>query len=237
VVEVLIVEDDAEAKDALSACLERYGREKDTAFSITWIASALEFLEKRPNADIIFMDIEMPGITGMEAAEELRSYDMDTPLVFVTNLAQYAVHGYAVDAVDFIVKPVDYGSFSLRMSRVMCKMAHSEKHSIVLGGGSARQAIETREIAYVDVDGHYLGYHLTGGEVIRVRGSMVQAERELASSPFVRISSSELVNMAQVRRLERDSVTLEGGEVLWFSRSRRKTASERIVRFLAGGRV
>ena len=84
---VLIVEDDPVEAAKLRGHLDRYAREHDTSFSVETLSSALEFVETRHVADLIFMDINMPGINGMEAAELLRTYDTETPLVFVTDLA------------------------------------------------------------------------------------------------------------------------------------------------------
>ena len=68
------------------------------------------------------MDIDLPGMSGMEAAGLMRAYDEETPLIFVTNLAQYAIRGYEVDALDFIVKPVSWYHFSMRMDKAMRAM-------------------------------------------------------------------------------------------------------------------
>ena len=90
---VLIVEDTPAEADLLRALLARYSAEKDVELSATVMSSALEFIESRRVADLVLMDIDMPGINGMEAAEVFRTYDAETPLIFVTNLAQYAVRG------------------------------------------------------------------------------------------------------------------------------------------------
>lgn len=234
---VLIVENDAAEKAVLEQCVLRYGEEHGITFAVSWTPSALEFVEARPQADLIFMDIDMPGLTGMEAAESLREYDTTTPLVFVTNLAQYAVHGYAVDAADFIVKPVDYGSFSLRMGRVMRLLGRSAAASISVTTREGTRLFPISDLVYVSVDKHYLAYHLANDEVARARGTMREVEDTLSDQPFVRISNSELVNMGHVRGMRGDTVTLSTDEELWFSRARKKEAQERIVRFLAGGRT
>ena len=231
--DVLIVEDDAQAAEALGGCLARYGQEKGLAFRVSWLASALEFMERRPQADLIFMDIDMPGLTGMEAAEDLRSYDSETPLVFVTNLAQYAVHGYAVDATDFIVKPVEYGPFSLRMARVMRVLERrASRRPISVPTKEGMRLFAAGDVVYVEVDGHYLRYHLADGSEARTRGTMRQVEEDLRDEAFVRVANGLLVNAQHVRQLRRDEIVLSTGEVLWFSRARRKEAQAQIVRLL-----
>ena len=103
---ILIVEDNPEEQATLRAHLERYATEHGEDFQIAWLKSAVEFVEGSETADLIFMDIDLPGINGMEAATLLRSFDQQTPLIFVTNLSQYAVRGYEVDALDFIGRGV-----------------------------------------------------------------------------------------------------------------------------------
>jgi len=90
---ILIVEDTPAEADALRTLISRYGAEHGEQFSVEVMRSAVEFDEWQPHADLIFMDIDMPGMNGMEAAEALRERDSETLLIFVTNLAQFAVHG------------------------------------------------------------------------------------------------------------------------------------------------
>ena len=229
---ILVVEDTPAEADALVACLHRFEAERGETFAVEHVSSALEFLERRPRADLIFMDIDMPGISGMEAAELLRSYDAETPLVFVTNLAQYAVRGYAVDALDFIVKPVTYDDFRLRMDRAMRAMRRNEGTTITLPTASGLRVVALSSVEYVDILRHDLYYHLVGEtEPLRIRGS-IKAAAELLGDGFVRVSSSCLANMAQMRLVRQGSVVMAGGDELFFSRGCRKDALETIANYV-----
>ena len=111
-IRVAIVEDEDIAARQLEQCLQQYESGHDIRFSSCRFRDALEFLEQyQPLYDLIFMDIGMPGLDGMEAAVRLRAMDSVTPLIFVTSMVQYAVRGYEVDALDFVVKPVRYPTF------------------------------------------------------------------------------------------------------------------------------
>lgn len=229
---ILVVEDTPTETDALVACIERYGAERRESFSVIRISSALEFMERRPRADLIFMDIDMPGVNGMEAAELLRTYDAETPLVFVTNLAQYAVHGYSVDALDFIVKPVTYQDFCLRMDRAMRAIRRNVGSTITIPTAAGLRVIATDTIEYVDILRHDLYWHLAGEpEPLRVRGSIKQAAAELGDS-FVKVSASCLVNMAQIRLVRQGSVVMASGDEVFFSRGCRKAALETIASYV-----
>ena len=229
---ILIVEDTPSEADALRAHLARYGAEHDVQLKADVIGSALDFVARRPQADLILMDIDMPGMTGMEAAEALRERDAETPLIFVTNLAQYAVHGYAVDALDFIVKPVSYDDFRLRMDRAMRQMRRREDATITLPTAEGVRVVALRDIVYVDILRHDLFYHVDGlAGPLRLRGSIKAAADELGGD-FVRISSACLANMRHVRLIRQNSVVLSNGDELYFSRGCRKEALQTLGAFV-----
>lgn len=232
----LIVEDDAQAAATLRAHLTRYGREVGASFSIEVLGSALEFLDGRHTADIVFLDIGLPGVSGMEAAQIMRQTDEVTPIVFVTDLAQYAVRGYAVDALDFMVKPVEYADFALRMGRAMRVMARNANATVSIPTADGTRIVPMRDIVYVEILRHDLYWHVTGMTgPLRVRGSLTSEEARLGER-FCRISASHLINMQHVRVVRGSGVTMSDGTELSFSRSRKKAALEALARF-AGGSV
>ena len=94
----LVVEDEAQEARHLTDLLTRYGKQHGVEFKVTWHSSAMEMLSDKGHYDLCLLDIEMPGINGMEAAGLLRTYDETIPIIFVTNLAKYAVKGYEVGA-------------------------------------------------------------------------------------------------------------------------------------------
>ena len=229
---ILIVEDVPAEADLLRALLARYGSEKGVDFSVTVLPSALEFVNSRHAADLVFMDIDMPGINGMEAAEIFRGYDTETPLIFVTNLAQYAVRGYSVDALDFVVKPVEYADLAMRLDRALRLMARNAGASMALPTDDGMRVVALRDILYVDMLRHNVQYHLADGEVLAERGSLRATEASLETGAFLRISSGCLVNMAQVARITQGSVAMSDGAELFFSRSQRKRALETLANYV-----
>lgn len=231
----IIVEDSDEEAAVLERHLERYGTEHDLRFAVTCLKSALEFMAQAPRADLIFMDIDLPGITGMEAAEELRTRDSTTPLIFVTNLAQYAVRGYQVDALDFMVKPVGYHDFSMRMARAMRVIRRNEGRALAISTPDGVRVVAMRDIVYIDLIRHDLQYHVIGQDrALAMRGSIRRAEAELPSELFIRTSQGCLVNMAHIRTVRADAVETDDGTLLYFSRSRRKSCLEALARYLGG---
>ena len=231
----LILEDDPAAADTLRAHLARFGAEKGVRFQVEVLNSTLELLEGDHPCDIYFLDIGLPGINGMEAAQIIRQADESTPIVFVTDLAQYAVRGYSVDALDFVVKPVEYPDLAMRLDRAVRVMERNAGTTLALPAADGVRVVACRDVLYVDLLRHDVQYHLADGEVLGMRGSLKAAEAQLAEAVpggFVRVSSGCLVNMAQVARIEGDGVTAADGQKIFFSRSQKKCALETLVNFM-----
>ena len=232
---IALVEDEPEAADVLAAFIARYADEKGLELAVTRFGNAMDFEMTHQHFDLVFMDIQMPGINGMEAAQLMRTYDSETPIIFVTNLAQYAVKGYEVDALDFIVKPVTYFNFRMRMDKAMRRIRRNASRSIAIGTRDGMRVVALSDIEYVEVSKHDLSYHLVDEEEpLVVYGSLVAFEQEVEGGPFVRISNSCLVNMNRVRAVRGSELVMHGGEVLYFSRSRKRDAVATITIFLGG---
>lgn len=229
---VFIVEDTPGEADELRGFVERYGKQVGEDFQVEVLASALEFVNSRRSADLVLMDIDMPGINGMEAAEIFRGYDAATPLIFVTNLAQYAVRGYSVDALDFVVKPVEYPDFAMRMDRALRVMRRNAQSTIALPTSEGVRVIPLSDLVFIDMLKHDVCYHLADGSVLRERGSMREAAEQLGEKGFLKISSGCLINMACVVRVGGESVEMADGTELYFSRSQRKRALETLANYL-----
>jgi len=233
---VLIVEDSEEAAGTLQDHLTHYSQAKDVPLSVRHVSTAFDLGSQAADYDIIFMDIQLPGIDGMEAAQLIRTYDQTTIIIFVTNLAQYAVRGYEVDALDFIVKPVSYSDFALRMDKAVRVLGRNDRRRATIQTQDGLRFVPVTSIAYIDVDDHQVVYHLTDGERIAARQSLSKVEKELEGCSLVRISNSCLVNANEVHAITRESVRVSTGTVLYFSRSRRKEAVKAITDFMGGTR-
>ena len=233
---ILVVEDSPAEADVLRGHLDRYAAERGLSFEVTVLSSAIEFVNGRHPADLIFMDIDLPGINGMEAAQILRGYDEQTPLVFVTNLAQYAIRGYQVDALDFMVKPVSYEDFALRMDRVMRMVKRRSEETVALSTAEGIRVVRLSDILYIDIVKHNLKYHLAGEEEpLSRRGSIGAIAQELEDKGFLKIAASCVINMAQVARIRAASVVMSDGTELYFSRSQKKPALERLAAYVGRG--
>ena len=163
---VAIVEDEKREADALIGFLQRYGEQTDEEFKFFTFTHAESFLTNyAADYSVVFMDIELPGMNGMDASRALRELDRNVVLVFVTNMSQFAVGGYEVGAFDFILKPVTYASFFLKFSRIMQKIRSNDDFYIVVKGKQVTHRISSADIKYVEVANHQLIWHLAEGSV------------------------------------------------------------------------
>ena len=231
----LIVEDDPQAAETLRAHLERYAAERGTSFSVEILPSALEFLEGTRPADVVFMDIGLPGVSGMEAAEVMRQTDELTPLIFVTDLAQYAVRGYQVDALDFMVKPVTYEDFALRMGRAMRVMDRNAGGTVSVATDEGLRVIAEKDVVYVEIFRHDLYWHVTGSaQPLHARGTLTRVAEERGAERFCRVSASHLINMGQLALIRPGSIVMSDGTEIVISRRRRREVLETLTRYMGG---
>ncbi len=219
---IAIVEDEKEASDTLKKMIEEYQKkDQENHFSVVIFSSASSFLfEYNGSYDLIFMDIEMPGLNGMEAAKQIREKDNHVLIVFVTNMAQYAVEGYSVHAYDFILKPINYPRFSMKFERICNELTHQNNdHFISIQVKKEVKRIRVDDIRYIEVLNHDLILHMSK-ECMKFRGTMKEIEQKLHEENFSRCSNSFLVNLKYITGLKGDFVLL-GEESLRISQTKR----------------
>ena len=232
-VRILIAEDDSRCFQQLKQFLDDYSRETGRIFQITHYDNGGDLVDRyRPEYDLLLLDIDMPLLDGMTAAEHIRQVDPEVVIVFVTNLAQYAIQGYSVNALDYILKPLNYFSFSQRLTRALryVKKREGDYLTVAVKGGSVK--LEVRGIYYIERLGRQLMLHTRDG-VVASPTTLQQMEEALGDKGFVRCNKGYLVNLAHVSGV-RDGCAVIRGDKLLISRGRRGTFLEALANYMGG---
>ena len=233
---IAIVEDDPEDQNRLQQMLRQFADTCQEKCAVTVFGGGAEFLGKyRPEYDLVLMDVEMPGMNGLDTARELRTLDASVILIFITNMAQYAIRGYEVDALDFAVKPVTYPMLAMKMQRALGRLqmrAGQADKEMTVKDGERVLRIRQADLTYVEVQGHRVIAHTTGA-IYRVRGTLGGFEKELDAAGFQRCNNCYLVNLAHVSSVEGHTVTV-GGDRLQISQPRRKAFIRALNAYLCG---
>lgn len=218
---IAIVEDDKIYTEVLMKYISRYEEESGTHFEISTFQDGEDIIENYSGSyDIILMDIEMRFMDGMTTAEEIRKIDSEVVIIFITNMPQYAMKGYAVEALNYVLKPINYYAFSQNILRALNRMSRREKHHLKISYKGKLKKIEISSIYYIEVQDHILFYH-TKDEVFSQRGTMKQVEEELEKESFFRCNKCYLINLEHVNGFE-DGNVIVGNEHVQVSRARRK---------------
>lgn len=233
-VRIVIVEDDEKQVAELRAYLRQYEAQRGIVFEVSDYPDGDEFLAQyQTTADIVLMDIQMQFMDGITAAERLRKIDPTVIIIFITNMPQYAIRGYAVDALDYVLKPVSYFAFAQRMDRALLRLDAREKHYITLQIRGGMQKLELKQIYYVESQKHDLLFHTSVGEFL-TRGTMKSAENSLGEYGFFRSNKCYLVNLDYVDSI-RENEAVVAGTPLVISRGRRNDFMTALARHVGRG--
>lgn len=234
-IRVAIVEDNLNNARKLEEFLERYQKENHFAIQVQCFLNGEAFLKNfRKNWELILLDIEMPGMSGLETAKRIRTEDKGAEIIFVTNIAEYAMEGYQYEASDYILKPLNYSEFYMKIGKILGKIDRQKSEYLVLENRSKLSRIRLSSIIYVETRGHYLIFHTTE-ETIETTGcgNLGEVEEQLKDKGFYRCSHSALVNLQYVYDIA-DVCILKDRTRIPISRGRKKEMKARMMKFLAG---
>lgn len=231
---ICVLEDEKAISAEICGYLKRYFDEKKISVEIVAYYEAFDLIENyHADTDVLFMDVQLPVMNGMEAAGIIRKQDPQVLIVFVTNLAQYAVEGYEVKAFDFILKPVDYNGFSMKLDRICNELEHrsaGEFISVKSKEGFVRLAMA--DISYVEVRKHDLIFNIKNQKIVS-RGALKNIAKSLENHYFSLCNSCYLVNLAYVRSANK-TVVLSTGEELPISQGKRSRFMSELAKYIGG---
>lgn len=231
-IRVGILEDEMHNFENLNECINRYGAENQILFEVELYTDGQAFLEKNSSRyDIIFLDIQVPFVDGMQVAKKIRERNKDVVLFFCTKLAQYAIFGYQVEALDYILKPVRYSSMKFRLDRAVRQvMKNRSEEKIVLHVNREDVRINISEIYYIEACRHKTIYYTQRGKY-EVWGSFKETKKQLEPHHFAQCHGSYLCNLKWVQCMKGDEVIMEDGAAIKMSRNLRKSFSDALTSY------
>ena len=227
-----ILEDEREVAEKIRGFVQKFFDARGENVQISMYSNAYSLIESNySDIDVLFMDIQMDLMNGMEAATYIRQKDPHIIIVFVSNLAQYAVEGYSVNAFDFILKPIDYNGFSMKLERICREFNHKNSDKFInIKTKNGFMRINLSEIAYIEVKGHDIIYHLEKDKLVS-RSTMKSVAQELEQHYFSLCNNCYLVNLAYVRKVDK-TVVLSTGDELSISQGKRKQFMTELAKYM-----
>ncbi len=232
-IKIAIVDDEKQERDIMVEYYKRIQQEIAEEVSAICFSSGENLLKDYDYSyDIVCLDIDMDGMDGIRTAKKLREKDMDVIIIFITNMAQMAIRGYEVQALDFIVKPVNYFSFAMKIKNAVNIINNGKNRNIMISTVSGIQKISTNELLFAEVEGHYLYYHTVKG-VFRQKSSLSELESKLKGLSFKRCNNCYLVNLKCVDSVSKDDLKI-GDICLKISRSKKKEFLQALANYIGG---
>jgi DNA-binding LytR/AlgR family response regulator len=211
-IKIAFCDDDMEVLHQMNELLDRYRVERNEDITYAAFQSPFELLteiEKGIRPDILFLDVVMPGQNGMDVAKEIRQYDMNMKIIFLTSSPEFAVESYSVGAYFYQLKPIWEESFFRLMDAVLAECEKKKKNSLILRSKDGITRIDLQQLEYCEVLGRKLLFHLENGAVLESAGSLDDLAGQLMQySNFFRPHRSFLVNMEYIQNISSRSIKM-----------------------------
>lgn len=233
---IALVDDSPQDLDHMEQLLRCYEEKRKVSFLVSRFQSGHAFFNScrsRTVYDIVFLDMSMPQMNGVECARQLRAFDTSVVIVFVTNLPQFAVEGYSVDALDYLIKPLEYYSFEMKLHRALLRVEREQREKALLSTNEGLICCPLKQIRYIEISRHHILYHTEDGTYTSY-GTMKKLLDQFPGDLFVLCNSGYLVNLRHVTAVVGDSLYL-GKECLPISRGKKKDFLSALNNYIAGG--
>lgn len=229
---IAIVEDNKAQQILLKKFIEDFSKQNELQVTVTLFSDGLQIINNyEPFYDVIYLDIEMKYLDGMTSAKKIRVVDENVAIVFVTNHVQFAIDAYSVDAIDFLLKPLNFFAFSEHFKKIVAKINDRKAEKMIsIKTNNGLRNIDISTLLYIESDGHYIHFHTLNCEFV-VRETMKTMERKLVLFDFYRCNNSYLVNLRHVKGIQNNEVLI-ANSTLQISRSKKKEFLSVITNYL-----
>ncbi len=212
---IAICDDVAIERDMLSVLL----RECDENQMIYKFACGEDLLCSKESFDLVFLDILMDGMTGMETARVLQERNHKLPIIFLTSSSDFAVESYEVHAFDYIIKPLQKDRLKTVWERFLLQYRQSPKY-FILNSSEKTVKLPHDQIEFLESDRHYVTIHMADGKMIRIQGRLDDLEKQLDDTRFLRCHKSFLINLSLTKAMGEDFLMNSGKCVAYRKRDK-----------------
>lgn len=231
---IALCDDNFQERRQIEGMLEKYASERGVDLRIAAFENALQMVKEAGAQRFThyFLDIIMPGMSGVDAAREIRSFDSEAVIIFLTSSNEYAWQSYRVRASDYLLKPVEEQQIFELMDRFRGDVRRGEDW-LCIENGSSLLRIPYEHISHLEVNQKKLYFHMSNGQVHQIPGRLIHYEEELLKrSGFVKIHRSYIVNMNRVSMLSPEGCITFSGKNLPVSRLLYKQVYEAYINHL-----
>ncbi|MFV0363536.1 MAG: LytR/AlgR family response regulator transcription factor [Suipraeoptans sp.] len=220
---IAICDDDKNIASILKSHLLAWGKRNNQKVELTEFGSAEQFLfhysPPLNHYDLLFLDVVMDGMSGVDLAKFIRKNDNQLPIVFLTGSKDHVLSGYDVGALHYLLKPFTRADIFKCMDKLLEQFINKEQPSLIIYSSKVMSKLSYNEIIYVESMAHYVFIHTTNTD-IKLKKSISELESELSDDHFIRIQRSYIVNLKYIKDLSKSTLTLDTGQMLSVSTTR-----------------
>lgn len=231
---IAVVDDNLNDRKMILDYLSQFFNESGEDYTTSTFEDGVSFLKDYSfSYDFIIFDIDMPQMSGIDTAKELRKKDSNVTIMFVTNMPQYALEGYSVEAVDYVLKPLSYPDFRLKMKKATRYILRNSVKKVTINTTEEGLiTVDSSDIYYVESKLHYIYYHTKKG-IYKMRAKLTEVDDLLLPYHFARSGGSFLINLAYLEKIDGNEIVV-AGETLPLSRRMKASLMSAFTKYIGG---
>ena len=230
-IHIAICDDEKHMSDHIRSMISDFFRKKNQEISLHMFSSGEELLSYNGQIDILFLDIQMKGMDGMETARKLRADKFRGFLVFITVLKEMVFQSFEVQTYDYLVKPVDKKQFEKTMERLYASTQNASEDSLLVQKGYEGRIIAKDQIIFCEIIDRKIYLNLTSGEVVDYYERIENLETKL-DNRFYRCHRSYLINLKHLKGYKNGTAYMDNGKEIPVSRLRSKEFSSVVLQYM-----